>query len=578
MLEFDELDTLSTPILVLYEKYTQSVLNEIARRLMGMKLTSSTAWMMQRLTESGLIYEHALKELEKLTGLSEKELRRAFRMAGVNATRFDDQVYRAAGLKPLPLNLSPAMTQVLAAGLRKTDGVLRNLTLTTALSAQNAFIDAVDLAYMQVTSGAFDYITAIRNAVKEVAEKWVTVIRYLGRSEQLDVAVRRTVLTGVAQTVGELQMTRAKEMNVNLMQVSAHVGARNRGKGPMNHESWQGKVYSIVGSTPEYPNLAEVTGLGTMVGLHGVNCRHSMYPFFEGISERLYSQKELDGYASRKVTYQGREMSVYEATQEQRRIERKIREWKRQEGALDAAGLDHTAETAKVREWQGEMRKFVKETGLIRQGEREQIQNPRKTIGMSFLSGDSHLSTTSEARQLGESENGWNKNKKILLDEYLPKYKLKDDVDETIGFWGGPEPSFNARVSGKTENLLKMVKAWGRDYHQQAMAVILPNPKGAGGRLIWDFGRELNDKEMDRLFNNLDLVNKEFAKLHPDTEDYFGITTKGSQIIEFWFSDENNLMKAKLIIDQALNITSLPIQANIVKGYDFILLFSGSDY
>ena len=50
MLAFDELDTLTEPILELYEVYIQSVLNEIARRLRGMKLTSSTAWMMQRLT------------------------------------------------------------------------------------------------------------------------------------------------------------------------------------------------------------------------------------------------------------------------------------------------------------------------------------------------------------------------------------------------------------------------------------------------------------------------------------------------------------------------------------------------
>ncbi|HOW90786.1 MAG TPA: phage minor capsid protein, partial [Anaerolineaceae bacterium] len=336
MLAFDELDTLTEPILELYEVYIQSVLNEIARRLRGMKLTSSTAWMMQRLTESGLIYEHALKELEKLTGISEKDLRRAFIKAGVRATRFDDTVYKAAGLKPLPLNMSPAMTQVLAAGLRKTGGVMRNLTMTTALSAQNLFIEAADLAYMQVASGAFDYISALRDAVEHVARKGLTVIRFPGRSEQLDVAMRRVVLTGIGQTTGELQLTRAQEMGMNLMQVSAHIGARNEGTGPMNHESWQGKVYSIVGSTPEYPNLAEVTGLGTVVGLHGVNCRHSMYPFYEGLSEKLYTQKELDEYANQKVVYQGKEMSVYEATQQQRAIERKIREWKRKAGALEA--------------------------------------------------------------------------------------------------------------------------------------------------------------------------------------------------------------------------------------------------
>ncbi|MCQ4735464.1 MAG: phage minor capsid protein [Anaerotruncus colihominis] len=27
------------------------------------------------------------------------------------------------------------------------------------------------------------------------------------------------------------------------MEVSAHGGARNKGTGPANHESWQGKVY-----------------------------------------------------------------------------------------------------------------------------------------------------------------------------------------------------------------------------------------------------------------------------------------------------------------------------------------------
>ena len=388
MINFDQLDSLTDPLMELYERFIQSVINDIARRLGKADLTDTAAWMMQRLTESGAVYEYALGEIAKLTGISESELKRAFQKAGVNALKFDDAVYMAAGLKPPPLNLSPAMSQVLAAGLRKTGNVMRNLTMTTAISAQNAFIDAADLAYMQVSSGAFDYISAIRNAVKDLSAKGLTVIRYPGRQEQLDVAVRRTVLTGVSQTANELQITRAKEMKANLMEVSAHIGARDQGEGAMNHESWQGKVYSIEGSTPEYPNLYEVTGLGTVEGLGGINCRHSMYPFFEGISERMYSDAELKNYANKTVVYNGDEMSVYEATQVQRGIERKIRHWKRQAGALDAAGLDHEAETAKVREWQARMRAFVNETGLIRQGERERVflgELPKKTIGFSFL-------------------------------------------------------------------------------------------------------------------------------------------------------------------------------------------------
>lgn len=58
--------------------------------------------------------------------------------------QFDDAIYSAVGLNPAPLNLSPAMLNVLKAGLEKTNGVMRNLTLTTVISGQNAFIDAAD--------------------------------------------------------------------------------------------------------------------------------------------------------------------------------------------------------------------------------------------------------------------------------------------------------------------------------------------------------------------------------------------------------------------------------------------------
>lgn len=374
MLTFDQLDALTDPILELYERYIQSVLNDIARRLAKMDMTNTAAWQMQRLIESGRIYEHALEELEKLTGKSDIELRKLFEQAGVRSIRFDDAIYKAAGLKPLPLHLSPAMAEVLTVGLHKTRGIMRNLTMTTAISAQNAFIEAADLAYMQVSSGAFDYISAIRNAVKRVAGDGLRTISYpSGRQDQLDVAVRRAVLTGVSKTAGDLQLVRAGEMGVDHVEVSAHIGARNTGEGHQNHESWQGKIYKLVGSDAKYGNFYDITGYGLVDGLGGINCRHSFYPFYEGISEVVYSRETLEDYERRTVTYNGKEMSVYEASQQQRYIERQIRKWKREAGALEAAGLDTEYEKGKGREWQSIMRDFTKQTNLIRQREREQI-------------------------------------------------------------------------------------------------------------------------------------------------------------------------------------------------------------
>jgi len=375
MLTADELDVLPLPILELFERFHISVLEDIARRIAGLDYTSA-AWQVQRLNEAGLLYQEIIRRLSELTGQSEEILSMIFRKAGVRSIRFDDMIYRAAGLDPLPLNLSPQVMDALVIGLRKTQGLLRNLTLTTAVSGQEAFLDATDLAYMQISTGALDYNTAIKEAVKETASKGLEVIYFeSGHRDKIDVATRRAVLTGVGQTVGEMTEARADEMGTDLVETSAHIGARDKGDVPENHEMWQGKVFTR-GTDPEntqYPNFYEVTGYGTITGLYGINCRHSHFPFFKGISEQFYDPSDLEDLASRTVTYNDKEMSFYEGTQAQRRIERQIREAKREAAAVDAAGLDNIEEKDRIRALQAKMRDFINQTGLQRQYPREQV-------------------------------------------------------------------------------------------------------------------------------------------------------------------------------------------------------------
>jgi hypothetical protein len=259
------------------------------------------------------------------------------------------------------------MAQVLAMNIQRTQETMRNLTLTTASAGQSAFVEAADTAFLQVQTGTMSYQQAIRAAVKGVAEQGLSVISFAGRRDQLDVATRRAVLTGIGQLTGELQWTRADEMGVDLVQTTAHAGARP------SHALWQGKIFSRSGTNPNYPNFRQATGYGTGAGLMGWNCRHSYYPFFEGTSENAYDRATLDEFDSRKVKYQGKEMSFYDATQQQRGIERKIRLYKRQSSALEAAGLDNSQELEAVKAWQAKMRDFVRETGLVRQRSREQI-------------------------------------------------------------------------------------------------------------------------------------------------------------------------------------------------------------
>lgn len=368
MLSKDEIDVLANRIARVYGRFHTSVLESIARHLANLEY-SAAEWQVRRAIEAGLLIADIANLSRGLSGEAEDELGRILADAAELTLAFDDKIYQAAGLAPMPMHLNPNMARILTIGFNRTMGTMSNFTGTTVLLAQKAFIDAADQAYMQVVTGTFSYQDAIRSAVKKVVGEGVNVRYASGAREHIDSAMRKVVLTGVGKTAGDIQMERAKELGVKHVEVSAHMGARNRGTGPMNHEEWQGKVYSLYGDE-KYDDFITTTGYGTGEGLHGWNCRHSFYPFFEGLSKAIYDQKSLDELKN-DVTYRGKKMSQYEASQIQRYIERNIRMYKREKAALEAAGLD--ASSAKIRSWQARMREFTTDTGLYRQWDREQI-------------------------------------------------------------------------------------------------------------------------------------------------------------------------------------------------------------
>lgn len=372
MLTPSQFDAYPARIVALYQELEDSVIADIARRIANTDFASA-AWQVQRLSESGQVYESILKKVSAITGQSEAELANIMQKAGVQAVRFDDKIYKAAGLEPLPLNLSPQMAQVLQIAILRTAGEMRNLTQSLAATGSQAFTQAADLAYLQVSTGTMGYDQAIRAAVNSIGESGLQVVYPSGHVNKLDVAIRRAVLSGVGKSSGDLQLARAQDMGQDLVEVSAHIGARP------THQIWQGKVYSVSGTDPKYPPFEQETGYGSVTGLGGVNCRHSFYPFFKGISKEIYNDAMRNELTEKTVTYQGKEISTYEATQVQRGIERNIRSWKRRANALDAAGLDNSFEKSKVSEWQAKMRGFTKETGLQRQYVRESVGSSGKT-------------------------------------------------------------------------------------------------------------------------------------------------------------------------------------------------------
>ncbi len=385
--------------LQVHRQLQETILRDIARRLVKNPtlVTDTAAWEAEKLQQSGLLFDDITKELSDITKRQKEEIKKAFEDAETKIFDYNDEVITKAGFDPTEFKkLSPAMQQTWSASLAKTSTEAVNLTKTTALTSQTAYIEACDLAMMQVQSGAFDYNTAIKNACLQAGTKGVNVVYPSGWVDKLDVAVRRSVLTGVSQTAGQLQEMRAEEMDEDLMEITAHSGARP------DHAEWQGRLVSRSGR-PGYLSFADI-GYGTVTGFKGVNCKHEWFMFFEGISKRKYTDEELEEMKNETVTCNGQQMPLWKAKDYQSRLERAVKASKRELVVLDEAMKNATTDELKnelkmsfsersvrLKKQEARLKDFCKQTDLYYDSSRLQVftqetENGIKNWGKSVSS------------------------------------------------------------------------------------------------------------------------------------------------------------------------------------------------
>lgn len=367
MLKPEYLDALPESLIELYSKVERDILADMARRIAEYNYwIPAVEHQRQMLREMGLSQKHIIRLLSQISGKSQGEIKCLMQRACDKALGSDRTYYRQHGFDA-PSAKSAEMKAILNAGLKSTKGLFKNLTKTTASAGQVQFVNALDKAWLQINSGAFDYNTAIRNAIKDITRQGLQAVRYpSGRVDTLEVAVRRAVVTGVNQTAGQLQWELADELDCDLVETTAHAGARP------DHAVWQGQIFSRSGKHPKYPDFRSSTGYGTGAGLCGWGCRHNFNPYVEG-SPRAYGDKLLEDYNAKKYTYNGKKLTEYEASQMQRYHERQIRRWKRENAAMQVAGMDTTESAMKIHSWQERQKDFIKQTGLKRQADREQV-------------------------------------------------------------------------------------------------------------------------------------------------------------------------------------------------------------
>lgn len=277
---------------------------------------------------------------------------------------------------------------------RQTQAEFRNLTQSMGFAIREgskvkfygiaeAYQRILDKAFLKVSSGAFDYNTAIRDAVRELTDSGVQMVHYAsGWHNRVDVAARRAVMTGITQLSGRYTEQSMEFLDTRYIETTAHSGARNI-QGPNGweaHTEWQGKwfYWSKNGERDplgRYPDFIQKTGYGYGSGLCGWNCRHSFFAVVPGINEPSYTAEELKNIDPPPFTYQGREYDAYAATQKQRQIEAKMRELKRRLIGEKATGDEYYAATAtRLNRLSEEYEAFSRAAGLRTQPERARVQ------------------------------------------------------------------------------------------------------------------------------------------------------------------------------------------------------------
>ena len=331
-------------------------------------------WRMRKLSGVGVMHEDIRNVLIEETAGSMEYVVGAVTKAAEANRKSDIALYRAVVAhegKDAGLVLSVAASEIQKA---RIDAVIKNarkalnLTNTLALEAsQRCFVETVNTAYIRVMEGAYTLDDAVWYASKALARKGLTIATYNGpvaTNISMDAAVRRNVVTSVAQATAEMSKGMAQDLGFDLVQTSAHIGARPE------HQKWQGKVFSLSGKSDKYPALSAPqeeggTGYGTAQGLCGCNCRHHFFPYAEGFSPADYG---IDISPAENE-------DIYNASQKQRLCERKIRSWKRTEKVAEDSGRSYDAKMAReyIRKYQGALRELCDRYDLPREYARERV-------------------------------------------------------------------------------------------------------------------------------------------------------------------------------------------------------------
>lgn len=293
------------------------------------------------------------KELARITKMNVEDIEKIYAQVindGVNSYK---PLYDLKGMKFVPITENDYAMKLVRHWAELTNEKMINLSHTKALGfvddagnftqLSGAYQQTIDDAVIAVSTGTTDFNSAMKGTIESLGGSGVVTNYGSGVTRSLNAMVRQNLLWGAKQAAQSYDDYVSEELGLDGFEVDAHAGCRP------SHEFMQGKMYSYKGDKVVNGVLYE-DGSEALERLEDYNCLHFKTGVVLGVSEPRYSQEELDRIhkeTTEKIEYNGKEKTLYEWKQTQRRLEREYRTAKTQSDMFKASGNNISAKDFK---------------------------------------------------------------------------------------------------------------------------------------------------------------------------------------------------------------------------------------